>query len=110
MPTTRKLKPAYIKTFNGLFKGQHNIEPWLQEYITDGNGVDSPSEKRTIAGKMYELYNICQPRNCPGNVIYVLFEPGGAQAWALFVKNDGTSRFFGNPDTQIREALKAEAN
>ena len=100
-------KPAYNKTFNALFKDQHNIEPWIKGYIKNRNGVDSPGETRAVGGKMYEFYEICQPHNCPGNGIYVFFEPGGAHAWALFTKDDGTSRFFGNPDTQIQAALRA---
>lgn len=100
-------KPAYNKTFQALFKGQTNIEPWLKEYLKNRNGVDTPSEKRQVAGKTYEFYEVCEPHNCPGNTIYVLFESGGAKAWVLFTKDDGSSRFFGNPDAKIQEALKA---
>jgi hypothetical protein len=101
-------KPAYKTAFNALFGGQYNIEPWLKGYLKSGNGVDTPNEVRVVGGKTYEFYHICQPHNCPGNVIYVFFEPGGARAWALFTKDDGTSRFFGNPDITIQTALRAE--
>lgn len=100
-------KPAYRKSFNALFKGQHNIEPWLKGYIKDRNGVDTPGETRAIEDKIYEFYEVCEPHNCPGNVIYVIIEPGGAHAWALFTKNDGTSRFFGNHDAQIHAVLES---
>lgn len=102
-------KPAYRKTFNAMFLGQRNLEPWLKGYITDRNGVDSPGETRTIDGKTYELYQVCQPHNCINNFIYVFFEPGGSRAWALFTKDDGTTRFFGNPDPNLQTALRAVA-
>jgi len=41
-------------TFKALFKGQKNLEPWLREYISRGNGVDFPGETRIIAGKSLE--------------------------------------------------------
>lgn len=100
-------KPAYNITFNALFKGQHNIEPWLKGYLKNRNGVDSRGEMRALGDKMYEFYEICEPHNCEGNFIYVFFEQGGAHAWLLFTKDDGTSRFFGNPDTEMQSALRA---
>lgn len=98
-------KPAYKATFKALFKGQRNLEPWLRDYISRGNGVDIPSETRTVAGKSMEYYEICQPHNCPGNVLSVLFEPGGGKGWALFTRGDGARRMFGNPDAAVRAAL-----
>lgn len=102
--------PVYKKSFNAFFESQHNIEPWLEGYIKDRNGVDTPGETLTIDNTVYEYYHVCQPHNCPGNVIHVIFEPGGAHAWALFTKNDGTSRFFGNPSLQIQAILKSLIN
>jgi len=100
-------KPAYKKSFYVLFKGQHNLEPWLKGYLKNLNGVDTPAKTRMIGKKKYELYEICQPHNCPRNVLYVLFQPSGTRAWALFTKDDGTSRFFGNPEKEMQTALKS---
>lgn len=100
-------KASYKISFNALFNGQYNIEPWLNEYVRNRNGVEHPGEMRMVGRKKYEFYEICEPHNCPGNGMYVFFEPGGAQAWALFTKEDGTSRFFGNPDTEMQIELRA---
>jgi Inhibitor of vertebrate lysozyme (Ivy) len=102
-------KPTYKTAFKALFKGQFNLEPWLKEYIKNRDGVDAPGETRVIGEKTYDFYSICQPHNCPGNVIYVLFDQGGSHAWAFFTKDDGTSRFFGNPDMEMQTVLKAAA-
>lgn len=98
---------TYKKTFNALFEGQRNLEPWLKQYLKNRDGVDTPSETRVIGNKQYEFYKICQPHYCPGNVLCILFEQGGTHAWAFFTKDDGSSRFFGNPNAEIQATLKA---
>ena len=102
--------PSYETTFNALFNGQHNLEPWVKEYLKNRNGVETPAEMRVVGGKTYEFYTICQPHNCPENRIYVFFEQGGSLAWAFFTKDDGTTRFFGNPDIEMQTALMASGN
>lgn len=103
-------KPSYKATFDALFKKQNNLEPWLKEYLKNRNGVDTPAETRVVGGKTYEFYTICQPHNCPGNGLYIFFEQAGTNAWALFTKDNGTSRFFGNPDMEMQAALRAAVN
>ncbi len=100
-------KPEYSKTLNALLAHEKNLEPWVKDYLKTQNGVDSPSQARTVQDKSYELYQVCQPHNCGGNFLHVLFVPGGSKAWALFTKDDGTSRFFGDPGAEIQAALKS---
>ncbi len=102
-------KPAYRAAFNALFQGQHQLEPWLKGYIKTGNGVDVPSTSLVINGQAYSLHEVCQPHNCPGNVLYVLFTPEGGRAYALFTKDDGSHRFFGTPDAGLQAALLTRA-
>ena len=100
-------KPVYLQTFTALFKNEGSLEPWLKAYIKNRNGVDVPREFRLIGKQVYELYQVCQPHSCTRNVFFVFFTPDGANAWALFTKDDGTSRYFGNPEDKIKEALRA---
>lgn len=100
-------KNTYQQTFNALFQGQAHLEPWLQGYLDHRNGVDIPVTELVIQGQPYELYQICQPHNCPGNVLYVLFVPGGSRAYARFTKDDGSNRYFGHPDQEIQQVLKS---
>ena len=102
-------KPAYRASFNALFQGQNQLEPWLKGYIKTGNGVDVPSSSLVINGQPYSLHEVCQPHNCPGNVLYVLFTPAGSRAYALFTKDDGSHCFFGAPDASLQEALLTRA-
>ena len=102
-------KPAYKATFMALFKGEQ-VEPWLREYLKDRNGVDVPMETRTHGGTTYEFYQVCQPHNCGGNFLYVLFEAGGAHAWAMLTKDEAVVGFYGHPDAAMQAALKDAAD
>ena len=99
--------PTYNAGFAALFRGERNLAPWLQAYLKDRNGVDTPGD--TMGDGRYELYQVCQPHNCPGNFIYTLFAPGGSRAWALLTTDGGHYRFFGNPDPQQRAMLTRAA-
>jgi Inhibitor of vertebrate lysozyme (Ivy) len=101
--------PTYKAAFSTLFRDMRKLEPWLRGYIRNRNGVDTPGRMMDAAGKQYELYAVCEPHNCAGNFIYVLFLPGGKTAWALLTKDGDDYRFFGRPDQKIRGILMAAA-
>jgi Inhibitor of vertebrate lysozyme (Ivy) len=101
--------PTYRHSFDALFRGEPNLAPWLRRYLNKRNGVDTPGQIVTAASENYELYEVCQPRNCPGNYIYVLFSRGGQKAWALFTREGGDYRFFGKPNGQQQALLTAAA-
>ena len=84
---------TYDTTFNALFKKEHNLVPWVKEYLQTQNGVGGGPEKRMIGDKTYELHTICKPHDCPENVIFVFFEPGGTHAWALLINDKDVLRF-----------------
>ena len=102
----RFANPAYKTTLDNLFKGKQTVT-WLQVYLRTKNGVDNPGQAITVAGKPYELYEVCQPHNCAGNFLYVLFVPGGRAATALLTVDGSNSEFFGNPDDDQKNALQA---
>ena len=99
--------PAYYHTFHQLFRGKQVPAPWVKRYLKYRDGVDTPSKTVTIENGVYELYSICKPHECPGNVLTVLFEPGGRKAWAYLTLDDGTSLFYGNPRPEMKEGLRA---
>ena len=100
---------VYKSSFDGLFRGEKNLAPWLRGYLKNRNGVDTPGQVVEAGGKSYELYEVCEPHNCPGNYIYVLATPGGGKAWALFTREGGNYRFFGKPDEQQQALLMTAA-
>ena len=100
---------TYRHSFDALFRGKANLAPWLGRYLKTRDGVDTPGQIVIAPGKTYELYEVCQSHNCPGNYIYVLFSPGGHKAWALFTRERGDYRFFGRPDAPRQALLTAAA-
>jgi hypothetical protein len=69
------------------------------------NGVDTPGKLVSVGGKPYELYQVCEPHNCPGNFIYVLFKIGGEEAVALLTIEGKEYRVFGDPTSTEKDAL-----
>lgn len=103
-----RLKQVEFKrAFDALFSGERQLEPWLAKYIESRNGVDFSGSELQVQGVVYESYQICRPHSCPGNVLYVIFKSDGSKAWALFTKDDNTSRFFGGPDAAMRALLNS---
>jgi Inhibitor of vertebrate lysozyme (Ivy) len=100
---------VYKSSFDALFRGEKNLAPWLRGYLKNRNGVDTPGQMVEADGMSYELYEVCEPHNCPGNYIYVLTTPGGSKAWALFTRDGGNYRFFGKPDQQQQALLMTAA-
>lgn len=99
-----KRNPIYFTTLRELLRDKP-LTPWLREYMRTRNGVDTPGKLISVGGKPYELYQVCQPHNCPGNFIYVLYDVGGERAVALLTIEDRDLRFFGNPNASEKDAL-----
>lgn len=98
-------KPVYRHALNVIVAGQP-VEPWVKGLLTGDDGVSGPGKDVTIGHTKFELYNACQPHNCGGNFLYVLFTPGGGQAWAVFTKDGKIVRYYGRPDTAKQLVLK----
>jgi hypothetical protein len=96
--------PVYNNTFSTLFRGK-NVAPWLLGYLRDRDGVDIPGRILNVSGQQYELYWVCEPHNCGGSFIKILFLPGGKKAFVLFIDGENEHRFFGNPDQHERDIL-----
>lgn len=101
-------KPAYRGALTAILRGR-NVAPWVKVFLATGNGVVSPGKTLEIGGRPYEQYDVCEPHNCGGNFLYVLFTPGGAKAWALLTVSGSKAGFYGNPDRAQQQALGTAA-
>ena len=99
-------KPAYKHAINSIVSGQP-VEPWVQGLLQGEDGVSGAGKTVVIGSTTFELYNACQPHNCGGNFLYVLFTPGGGQAWAVFTKDGKIVRYYGHPDMAKQRVLKS---
>lgn len=97
-------KPAYKHSIDMIVAGQP-VDPWVKGFLSGADGVSGPGKNVTVGHAEYELYDVCQPHNCGGNFLYVLFTPGGGQAWAVFMKDGNIVRYYGHPDFAKQKVL-----
>jgi len=97
-------KPAYKHSLNVIVAHQP-LDPWVRGLLSGDDGVSGPGKTVSVGPATYELYNACQPHNCGGNYLYVLFTPGGTGAWALFTKEGRIVRYYGHPDAAKQKVL-----
>lgn len=97
-------KPAYKHAIAAIVAGQP-IESWVKAVLSGDEGLGTPGKTVSVGTARYELYDVCQPHNCGGNFFYVLFTPGGSQAWAVLTKDDRVLRFYGTPNAAQQRLL-----
>lgn len=102
-------KPAYLQSWNAMLKGERKVDPWLAQYARQRNGATSPASAVQLGAENYELHSVCEAHNCEANRFYVLFTLGGKRAWGYQIRDDRQERFFGKPDAQKKEVLRAAA-
>jgi hypothetical protein len=102
-------KPSYQKSWNELFKGEKNVDGWLAKYAKTKDGPATPRRFVQSDGITYEVSTVCKTHDCGNNIFFVLFAPNGSKAWGLLLKNRTDERFFGNPDENNKQLLRAAA-
>jgi hypothetical protein len=97
-------KPTYKRSLNAIVAGQP-VETWVRNVLSGEGGLATPGKVMSAGQANYELYDACQPHNCGGNFFYVLFAPGGSQAWAVITKDDRIMRYYGAPNATQKRLL-----
>jgi hypothetical protein len=69
------------------------------------NGVADLGSPATIDGQPFEFYAVCEPHNCGGNFLYVLYAAGGGRAYGLVTKDGKVIAVLGNPSPAQRQVL-----
>jgi hypothetical protein len=103
-------KPNYSQAWHALFVGEQHVDDWLAKYAETLDGPSSPGTTIKLSGISYETGNVCKAHDCGDNRFYVLFAPTGSKAWGLLLKDGNAERFFGDPDDEKKNALRAAAN
>jgi len=100
-------KSNYYKSWNALFLEEKNVDYWLVQYSKTKNGPATHGNAVELGGARFQIYSVCKAHGCGGNMFYVLFAPKGATAWGLLLKEGKSERFFGNPDEEKKDVLRA---
>jgi len=77
---------------------------WVHEYAETLDGPPTPVIPVELDGETYLLGFTCKPNECEGNQLYVLFAPGGRDAWGLLAAPPAIS-WLGKPNQRIQDAL-----
>jgi clan AA aspartic protease (TIGR02281 family) len=93
--------PTYKTTFDNLFRGAVKIPPWFVTYLKTQSAAESPEVKIEIGGWTFEHYRICEPHNCSGSFMHVMFVPGGQKAWAEITFDSGDYVVYGRSRNPI---------
>jgi hypothetical protein len=79
-------------------------------WISEAQGVSTPTEKIVVQGKSYTLGHMCKPHDCADNQLSVVFTADGKKSWGLLAIRapDGKTfnkYYLGNPDSVIEKLL-----
>jgi hypothetical protein len=102
-------QPKYLNTWNTLIASQKNVDPWLAAYAKTKDGPASPGVIVQLNGNSYQINYVCKAHDCGDNRFFVMFSADGNNAWGLLLKNQEET-FFGSPDDEKMNLIRAEAN
>lgn len=94
---------AYAYAWDNMMAGER-APIWVHEYAQTLDGPSTPVIPVELDGETYALGFTCKPDACEGNQLYVLFAPGGRDAWGLLAA-DGAITWLGKPNERIQDAL-----
>ena len=100
--------PQYKGALKQILKGKP-MPDWVQAFMERGDGVVAPMKSVDVAGHSYRLDHLCKPHDCSGNVLSVLWSPGGRKVWAALVDQGAAPVFFGDPSPDQTATLSAAA-
>jgi hypothetical protein len=104
-PMANLLKqPAYIFAWKNMVAGE-TPPAWVIEYANTLNGPPTPVIPVDLDGEEYMLGFTCKFGACEQHQLYVLFAPGGRDAWGLLAEEPGGISWLGKPDKRIQDAL-----
>lgn len=53
-------------------------------WISEAQGVSTPTEKIAVQGKSYTLGHMCKPHDCADNQLSVVFTADGKKSWGYW--------------------------
>ena len=95
----------YRTAWMRMLAKERGLPSWVQDFMTTGDGVNTPSKMIPVGVKAFTYSTLCEPHDCAGNMLYVVFAPDGGQAYAKLVQAGKAPRLLGKPDAQTRSAL-----
>jgi hypothetical protein len=102
-------QPKYLNAWNSLIASQKNVDSWLATYSKTKNGPASSGVTVKVGENVYQINFVCKAHDCGNNRFVVMFSADGNNAWGLLLKNQTEETFFGSPDAEKMDLIRAEA-
>jgi hypothetical protein len=83
------------------------VPDWVTSYAATLDSPPIPSFGVPVGSQAYSLAFTCKPNDCENHQLFVLFAPEGRHAWALLLTAGGGPRWLGNPDDDIKAAIRS---
>ncbi len=99
--------PAYRGAWEAMLRGETLPVPdWITSYAATLDSPPIPSFGVLVGSQPYTMAFTCKPNDCENHQLFVLFAPEGRHAWALLLSAGGDPRWLGDPDDDIKGAIK----
>ncbi len=91
--------PRLQYALSAAFRAARIVQPqWIK------NGTNTPMSPVLIEGKIYLLGSVCEPHNCPHQVV-VLYAASDGELVAAYDNGQGKQVYLGNPSEKQKRAL-----
>ncbi|MHA1517538.1 MAG: Ivy family c-type lysozyme inhibitor [Alphaproteobacteria bacterium] len=97
-------QPAYKFAWQNMVTGE-SPPNWVTQYAKTLDGPPTPVIPVELDGEEYTLGFTCKPNACEQNQLFVLFAPGGRDAWGMLATEPTGITWLGKPDERIQNAL-----
>jgi len=83
------------------------VPDWVASYVATLDSPPIPSFGVPVGSQAYTMAFTCKPNDSEDHQLFVLFAPEGRHAWALLLTAGGGPRWLGNPDDDIKAAIRS---
>jgi hypothetical protein len=96
----------YRSAWTKMLAKEHDVPSWVKDFSVTGAGDTTSAHMVPVGYRAYLLATLCKGHDCANSILYVMFAPDGAQAYAKLVEG-GKTRWLGRPDAATQAALTA---
>ena len=107
LPQVVASSKAHRDALEKLIKGKPGIPNWVRNMITRDRYVALASVLLPVDGKPRERFDACEPKNCSGSRIVILYSPDGKYAVMAISDEKRGEILLGSPDAAERQILVA---
>ena len=102
-------RPDYRIAYERMLKGERALPPWMATVEATIDTTEIPGKTAKLGGDERELFTACEPHNCGGHTLVVMFSGFGTQVAKGLLSVEGSARLLGKPSKAEAALLLANA-